>query len=159
MDIEYRISLYFINRAVEICGKINALSHHGKWTCSYFHGFPVTAVTWLNLLFSSIWTRKHRLLLWQRQLSQQRSSMTSHCLHWGRKGAWRKTIKNASFKMWFLTSYIPRKNSRKKVRFFSLYPQPSTLYYFVSFFFGVTGNWVTSFVKMGRWFVVYFTYG
>ena len=39
--------------------------------------------------------------------------MTSHCLHWGRKGAWRKTIKNTSFKMRFLTSYIPIKISDK----------------------------------------------
>lgn len=32
MDIEYRISFYFINREVQIDGKINALYHHDKWT-------------------------------------------------------------------------------------------------------------------------------
>lgn len=53
LDNEYRTSL-FINREVQICGKIIALSHHDKWTCSRFHGFPGTAVTWLNLPSSSI---------------------------------------------------------------------------------------------------------
>lgn len=131
-------------------------------TCSCFHGFPVTAVTWLNLPFSSIWTRKHRLLLWQRQLSRQRSSMTSHCLHWGRKGVWRRIIKNASFTMWFLTFYFPIKisdktSAKKLASFLSILPL--SILYFFCVYFGVTGKKVTSFVNMWRWFLVYFTYG